>query len=385
MASGRLRQLSLLLSSLGPLVGSSERRLPGAAVHARRLVLRPVPPHRATPRSAPRAAPLAADAPPPRAASNSGGDASATVGAALRAAIAELSAASVPEPSASAEHMLAHVLGSASRGVLVARADEPLGAVRAERFREMVAARLERKPVQYILGEWDFLELTLAVRPPVLVPRPETEELVLLALERCAALAQGAPPARVLDVGCGSGAIGLAVLHRRRAASCLAIDVSTDAVALAKANAASLGLGARYDCRLCAFAELRVRGEAGAPAGAPAERFDVLLSNPPYIPARDMPTLEPEVARWEDERALCGGADGMDVIGAILSRAAALLRGPGCEVWLEVDPSHPPLIRRWVDARPDARLRYVETVNDLGGFERFVRLVVVEDAPATAV
>jgi hypothetical protein len=73
------------------------------------------------------------------------------------------------------------------------------------------------------------------------------------------------------------------------------------------------------------------------------------------------------------------------VIGAILSRAAALLRGPGCEVWLEVDPSHPPLIRRWVDARPDARLRYVETVNDLGGFERFVRLVVVEDAPATAV
>jgi len=243
--------------------------------------------------------------------------------------------------------------------------------------------------VQYIIGEWSFLELNLLVRAPVLVPRPETEELVELALARCPALARDAPRAAcVLDVGCGTGAIGLAVLHRRPAARCTAIDVGAEAVALAGENARALGLADRYEVRLqpiqcLGFSALAsaasigdsARSRESSSAGEEQEeRYDVLLSNPPYIPEADMATLEPEVERWEDRRALCGGADGMDVVVAILERARSLLRGPGCEVWLEVDPSHPPLIRAWAEAHAEARLEVVEVVEDFGGLERFIRL-----------
>jgi release factor glutamine methyltransferase len=185
---------------------------------------------------------------------------------------------------------------------------------------------------------------------------------------------------------------GLAVLHRRPAACCTAIDLGVEAVALAGENARALGLADRYDVRLqpvqglgssalasaksaaSALARSRESTAAGGEEGGEEERYDVLLSNPPYIPEADMATLEPEVERWEDRRALCGGADGMDVVVAILERASSLLRGPGCEVWLEVDPSHPPLIRAWAEAHAEAKLEVVEVLEDLGGFERFVRL-----------
>lgn len=310
-----------------------------------------------------------------------------SVRAALRAAIAELRAAGVPEPDASAEHLLAHALGSQSRGVLATRADEPLTGAEAAHFGRMISERLARKPVQMIIGEWSFLELTLAVRAPVLVPRPETEELVELALERCAALAKPSttgeaggeerqqPPLRVLDVGCGTGAIGLAILSRRPLARCTAIDIAEEAVALAAHNAQLLGLEGRYEAKRVPIEELGAPAAAVAAAAA-AERYDVLLSNPPYIPEGDMASLEPEVVGWEDRRALCGGRDGLDVIIAILERASSLLRGPGCEVWLEVDPSHPPLIRAWVDQHPHSRLAFVESICDFGGHERFCRLRV---------
>lgn len=295
---------------------------------------------------------------------------------------ARLAAAGVPEPDASAEHLLAHALGSRSRGVLAARADEPLAPAQAAHFASMVCERLDRKPVQMIVGEWSFLELTLAVRAPTLVPRPETEELVELALERCAALRDGGRPPRVLDVGCGTGAIGLAILARRPLARCTAIDIAEEAVSLARHNAALLGLEARYEALLLPIERLGAptpaAGGAGAAAGLAAEeRYDVLLSNPPYIPERDMASLEPEVSAWEDWRALCGGRDGLDVVAAILERAPSLLRAPGCELWLEVDPSHPALIRAWLDARPHSRLEFVECMRDFGGHERFCRLRVV--------
>ena len=145
------------------------------------------------------------------------------------------------------------------------------------RFSEMCAPP-ERVPAQYILGDWDFHALTLAVRPPVLIPRPETEELVELVLGTHGA--GGAERAATfLDVGCGSGAIGLALLRALPEARCVGVDVSAAAVDLARENAAALGLGA-------------VRG--GAPrrhehAAESTARVDVVVSNPPYIPAADMP------------------------------------------------------------------------------------------------
>lgn len=319
-----------------------------------------------------------------------------TVGDALRAATAELEAAGVPEAALSAEYLLARALGgeALTRSGLALRVAEPLDARARDAFAAMCARRLERMPVQYILGDWDFLDLTLRVEPPVLVPRPETEELVLHVLRECAAL--GTPRPRALDVGCGTGAIGLALLARLPAAEVVAIDPAPHAVQLARRNARELGLDARYTCEQCAIEACGVDGvgipAADAPRSAPPPppptgdapaaasqlgqlgAFDVIVSNPPYIPQADMSGLEPEVASWEDWGALCGGASGLDVVLHILARAASLLRAPGCELWLEVDPSHPAQIEAWVRAHPRARLRYLETRTDLGGHQRFCRL-----------
>lgn len=293
-----------------------------------------------------------------------------TLGGALSAAGAALSAAGVPEPALSAEHLLARAAGfGSSRAALAAAARAPLEPGAREAFEAMCAARLERVPVQYILGDWDFHALTLALRPPVLIPRPETEELVELVLAAHAAADgdSGGGGGSFLDVGCGSGAIGLALLAARPRATCVGIDVSEAAAALAAENAERCGLGARYRAELV---------PAGVAAYAAPPAYDAIVSNPPYIPRADMAGLAPEVRAHEDERALCGGDDGLDVVRQVLEAAPRLLRPDGPRaVWLEVDPSHPPLVGAWVaDARPDLGLELVRAVDDLQGLPRFCEL-----------
>ena len=291
-----------------------------------------------------------------------------TLGGALQAATAAFQARDVPEASLSAEHLLTRAAGfGSSRAALASQLNSPLDEDARAAFSEMCAKRLERVPVQYILGDWDFHALTLAVRPPVLIPRPETEELVELVLD--AHGAGGAErAASFLDVGCGSGAIGLALLRALPAARCVGVDVSAAAVDLARENAAALGLNARYEA---------VRRGVAEHAAESTARVDVVVSNPPYIPAADMPGLEPEVRAHEDEGALCGGADGLDVIHQLLTAAPSLLRADGPRaVWLEVDASHPPLIDAWLRAPAQAPLemRLARWERDAGGHPRFCEL-----------
>ena len=149
------------------------------------------------------------------------------------------------------------------------------------------------------------------------------------------------------------------------AARCVGVDVSAAAVELARENAAALGLGARYE---------GVRRGIAEHAAESTARVDVVVSNPPYIPAADMPALEPEVRAHEDEGALCGGADGLDVIRQLLTAAPSLLRAAGPRaVWLEVDASHPPLIDAWLRAPAQAPLemRLARWERDAGGHPRF--------------
>jgi release factor glutamine methyltransferase len=293
---------------------------------------------------------------------------SATLGVALQHATAALASADVPAAGPSAEHLLAAAAGFGSdRSALALQRGATLSAGSREAFERMTARRLAREPVQYILGEWDFRELTLALRPPVLIPRPETEELVGHVLQ--AHGGGGCAPLRLLDVGCGSGAIGLALLHALPRATCEAIDVCDVATALASENAERCGVDARYRASL-------VPGGVRAYAPAAAD-FDVVVSNPPYIPADDMAALEAEVAAHEDERALCGGVDGLDVVRDVLAACPALLRPSGpCAVWLEVDTSHPPLIDEWLrqPAQAALRLQVVRARDDLYGRPRFVEL-----------
>ena len=297
----------------------------------------------------------------------------ATYGSALRAASSAFDEHNVPEAALSAEHLLTQAAGFGSnRAALLLRRDDTLPAEVKHAFESMCARRLAREPVQYILGEWDFLELTLALRPPVLIPRPETEELVEHVLRTHS---QGAhansQPVRFLDVGCGSGAIGVALLHRLPSARCVGIDVSADASALAMENAARCGVATRYEAALVSG------GIAAYAAAASRGSFDIIVSNPPYIPRADMALIEPEVVAYEDDGALCGGTDGLDVVRDILRAAPILLdpQGPR-SIWMEVDTSHPPLIEAWISAAAQASLglELVRWLPDLYERPRFVEL-----------
>lgn len=182
----------------------------------------------------------------------------------------------------------------------------------------LAARRAAREPVSHILGRKGFWRLDLAVTPAVLTPRPETETLVEVAL----ALAPADRPLRVLDLGVGSGAVLLAILNERPLARGVGVDLSPAALAVARANGAALALNDRIDWR---------EGGWDCAEGP----FDLIVSNPPYIPSGEIDALAPEVSRYEPRLALDGGADGLDAYRALAPFVARAL-APGAGFALEV-------------------------------------------------
>jgi release factor glutamine methyltransferase len=220
----------------------------------------------------------------------------ATVRDALGAATDALAAAGVPEARLDAELLLAAASGR-GRASLVADPSGPLPSAVSRLYGEFVRRRLRREPVAYIVGTKGFRRIELNVDRRVLVPRPETELLVEVALER--------RPGRVLDVGTGSGAIALALADELPGAAIVATDTSPRALEVARENAKRLG-----------FAD-RVHFEAGTvPEGEP---FDLVLANLPYVAERDWAGLEPEVTQWEPREALLAGEDGLDAYRELLA------------------------------------------------------------------
>jgi release factor glutamine methyltransferase len=186
------------------------------------------------------------------------------------------------------------------RAMLAADPGRGVPAPAARSFGEMVRRRLRREPVAYILGRRGFRSVELAVDGRVLVPRPETELLVELALEL--------GPGSVLDVGTGSGAVALAIAGELPRCEVSATDTSLAALEVARANAEALGLADR------------VRFEAGTLSEAGP--FDLIVANLPYVSEREWPSLEPEVTEWEPREALLAGPDGLDAIRALIAQIA---------------------------------------------------------------
>jgi release factor glutamine methyltransferase len=213
----------------------------------------------------------------------------------LEAATDALRAAGIEDPRLDAEVLLAEATGM-DRAELVANAEAEVPAAAARAFGEMVRRRLRREPVAYILGRKGFRNIELAVDRRVLVPRPETELLVEVALERV--------PARLLDVGTGSGAIAAAVADELPGCEITATDTSAAALEVARANAERLGLADRVR-----FLEGSIPAE---------ESFDLVLANLPYVAEADWPSLQPEVTQWEPREALLSGPDGLDAIRALV-------------------------------------------------------------------
>jgi release factor glutamine methyltransferase len=207
--------------------------------------------------------------------------------------------------------LLAHVLGC-DRAWLAAHGDAPLTREHAKTFEALARRRRDGEPVAYLIGRREFFGLDLEITPDVLIPRPETELLVEQALLSIAADA----PARVLDLGCGSGAVALAIAHARPLARVLGADVAPAAVALARRNATRLSIG---------NAEFIV---ADWFDGVPHERFDLIVANPPYVAGGD-PHLEEGDLRFEPQLALTPGSDGLSAIRAIVVAAPAYLASRG--------------------------------------------------------
>jgi release factor glutamine methyltransferase len=260
--------------------------------------------------------------------------------------------------------LLAEAAG-VDRAALVAGADVPPAAAR--RFGEMVRRRLRREPVAYILGRKGFRRIELAVDRRVLVPRPETELLVEVALQR--------RPARVLDVGTGSGAIALAIAEELPGCEVTGTDTSADALGVARANAERLGLANQVR-----FVSGTLPEEERAPTEGAG--FDLIVANLPYITEPDWPSLPPEVRDWEPREALLAGPDGLDAIRDLLSRVRVLSRyteqkansasgdTPGLGVIaLEVGAGQAAAVGELMRA---AGFDSIETRRDLAGIERVV-------------
>ena len=274
----------------------------------------------------------------------------AEVREALGSATDALRAAGVEDPRLDAELLLAEATGW-SRAALVADPGAGVPPAAARSFGEMVRRRLRREPVAYILGRKGFRAIELAVDRRVLIPRPETELLVELALEM--------KPARVLDVGTGSGAIALAVADELPSCEVTATDTSAGALAVARGNAERLGLADR----------VRIL-EGTLPEN---ESFDLILANLPYVAERDWPFLQPEVTQWEPHEALLAGPDGLDAYRALIQKSAgpfhriASKRSGG--LCVEVGEGQAAAVASLL---AEAGFGDVETRRDLAGIERVV-------------
>lgn len=273
---------------------------------------------------------------------------SASVGEAIRVGSRMLAAAGVADPARDARLLVAEALGLPLARLTLAMGDAVPEAA-AERLAAMLDARRQRRPMAQILGRRCFWGRDFTVTGDVLDPRPETETLIARALE-------GDAPATILDLGVGSGAILVTLLAEWTAAVGVGVDVSAAALAVAERNAHRHGVAAR--ARL-------LQSDWGCAVDG---RFDLVVSNPPYVPAADLAGLAPEVREWEPHLALSPGPDGTAAYARIAADLARLL-APGGRALFEVGAGQDAAVGRILH---DAGFARIETHTDLDGRARVV-------------
>ncbi len=253
------------------------------------------------------------------------------------------------------ELMMAHAAGVSRVAILSGPGDLPAAAL--ERFDAMLVHRLKREPLAYILGAREFYSLTIEVSPAVLIPRPETEVLVAAALD----FITQRPNARVLDIGTGSGAISIAIAANAPGVSVVAADISQAALAVARRNFARHHLEGRIAPR---WADIFTPCDGGGAIG----EFDLIVSNPPYVEAAALDSLEPELRDYEPVAALVAGADALECYRKIAAEAGGHLRRGGAAI-VEVGAGQAAAV---CAIFRDAGLRVAGVINDLAGIERVV-------------
>ncbi len=226
-------------------------------------------------------------------------------------------------PRLDAQVLLAHVLGCKRIDLYGTKfADIASDEVR-DKYKALIRKRIEGCPVAYLVGRKEFFSLELEVSPAVLIPRPDSEHVVMECLKRAEAMTEPT----ILDIGTGSGNIAIAIAHRHKTAKVTAVDVSAEALAVAKRNAEKQGVAGRVEL---------LQGDLFAPVAG--RQFDFIVSNPPYIPRDEMANLQPGVRDYEPHVALFGGADGFAVFDRLIAAAGTYLKPDG---WLIVEISAP--------------------------------------------
>ena len=264
----------------------------------------------------------------------------------------------IENPRLDAEVLLGAVLGK-DRMYLYVHFDEPLEPVELARFRSYVKERAAHVPLAYVLGRREFMGLDFRVTRDTLIPRPDTEVLVQCAVDFLRArAAEGRDDLALADIGTGTGAIALSVLHYTEGARADAVDISPAAAEVARENAERLNLTERIEIH---------EGDLTVPLAGCS--YDVILSNPPYIPTADIATLMPEVRSYEPHLALDGGTDGLNIYRRLMADAPALLKEGGA-IAVEVGIDEAAAVAALAMAHP--RIVRTEILKDLAGIERVV-------------
>jgi len=300
----------------------------------------------------------------------------------LKRGIAQLRDADIPSFTLAAELLLLHVLGR-NRTWLYAHPEEIIADADAQRFFELIARRATGEPTQYLTGKQEFWGLEFEVTPDILIPRPETEHVIEVALDRLALreLRAGRPQKsagsglQIADIGTGSGCIAIALAKELTAADFVATDISPAALAVAKRNATRHAVADRIhfiECNLLAFPVGAMPNSAPSvfnesPVTSHQSRlFHLIASNPPYIGRREAPSLPREVRDHEPPSALFGGEEGYELYADLIAQSAAHLK-PGGILVLELGHNSLPAVQPLLDA---ANWTDVAVTNDLAGIPR---------------
>ncbi|XP_036321517.1 MTRF1L release factor glutamine methyltransferase [Rhagoletis pomonella] len=238
-----------------------------------------------------------------------------------------------------------------------------------EEFERLCEARCARMPLQYLIGEWDFMDLTLKTSPSVFIPRPETEEFVSKVIEAHRDINE---PINMFEVGCGSGAISLAILNALPNVRSTAIDRGKAATELSRENAEMLGLDKRFTVY-----HHTMEKDNYVPPELVNETYDLIVGNPPYVKTEDFPLLQPEVVIYENLNALDGGPDGLRVARLVFNLACEHLRTGG-KLWLELGEDHPPMVQTVLETQYEGRLRFIAGYKDQYKRNRFVEIEKVK-------
>jgi release factor glutamine methyltransferase len=291
-------------------------------------------------------------------------DAPATVRSALRDAMAELQRTNTPSHALAAELLLMHALGR-DRAWLYAHPEEPLDAEAARKYFELVAQRGRGTPTQYLTGRQEFWGFEFEVTPAVLIPRPETEHVIEVAMERLGEQRKK-ERLRVADIGTGSGCIAIALARELPNAELVATDISAAALEVARRNAARHGVAERIRFLECNLLDAVAREANDASGGA--RRFDLIVSNPPYVARKEERQLPADVREHEPAHALFGGASGTEIYAPLVAQAAELLQRGGLLV-IEIGFGQAERVRPLFDS---SKWCDVRVTNDLAGILRIL-------------